>query len=141
MHFFKIQFNGLLNTCTIKVFGKLLASNSKGYIKCVSLNNEPCQTRPTLIELISIKTLFIHLLSVLTSSVEVYTTDDPHARVFFFAKTVKTMNVKAFNLIAGENEARFLDSKNYLSVNAGWMEVFEIQSENFMIHVFASVKN
>ena len=83
MHFFKIQFNGLLNTCTIKVFGKLLASSSKGYIKCVSLNNEPCQTRPTLIELISIKTLFIHLLSVLTSSVEVYTTDDPHARVFF----------------------------------------------------------
>ena len=71
---------------------------------------------------------------------EVYTTDDSHARGFF-AKTVKTMNVKAFNLIAGENEARFLDSKNHLSVNAGWMEVFEIQSKNVMIHVFASVKN
>ena len=64
-----------------------------------------------------------------------------HMLEFFFAKTVKTMNVKAFNLIAGENEARFLDSKNHLSVNAGWMEMFEIQSKNVMIHVFASVKN
>ena len=38
-------------------FGGLLASaiNAPSYIRCISLNNEPCMTRPTLIDLNSDK--------------------------------------------------------------------------------------
>ena len=37
----------LLSTCTVGSIDASLASNSKESIKCVSLNNEPCQARPT----------------------------------------------------------------------------------------------
>ena len=36
---------GLWNVCTIRTFDKSLASNFKGRIKFVSLNNRPCQDR------------------------------------------------------------------------------------------------
>ena len=41
------MFIGLLNVCTIEGFGKSLVSKSKGPIKCLTLNNRPCQSRPT----------------------------------------------------------------------------------------------
>ena len=34
---------GLLNVCKIRIFDESLASNFKGRIKFVSLNNRPCQ--------------------------------------------------------------------------------------------------
>ena len=40
-------FIGLLRNGTIENFGKSLTFNSKGSIKCVSLNNQPCKARPT----------------------------------------------------------------------------------------------
>ena len=43
------MFIGLLSACTTESFGESLASNSKGHIKCVSLDNLPYQTRPTLV--------------------------------------------------------------------------------------------
>ena len=39
---------GLLNAYKKVSFGELL--DSKGPIKCVSLNNQPCQTRPKLVD-------------------------------------------------------------------------------------------
>ena len=42
------MFTGLLTTRTMELFGKSLASNSKGSIEHASLNNQPCQPRPTL---------------------------------------------------------------------------------------------
>ena len=44
------MFIGFLSTCKIGFFGESLAFNSKGHIKCVSLNNQSCQARPTLVE-------------------------------------------------------------------------------------------
>ena len=41
------MFIELLSICTIVRFGPSLASNSKGPIK--SLNNEPCQARPAIV--------------------------------------------------------------------------------------------
>ena len=34
---------GLLDVCTIRIFGESLASNFEGRIKFVSLDNRPCQ--------------------------------------------------------------------------------------------------
>ena len=45
------MFVGLLSICILGCFGKILASNCKGPIKCKSLNNWPYQTRPTLVDL------------------------------------------------------------------------------------------
>ena len=42
------MFIGLLNVYTKVSFGELL--DSKGPIKCVSLNNQPCQARPKLVD-------------------------------------------------------------------------------------------
>ena len=49
---------GLLNVCTLECFDETLVSNSKGPIKCVSLNNHSCQTKPTLVNINSDETLF-----------------------------------------------------------------------------------
>ena len=40
------MFTGLWSASTIVSFG-----DSEGSIKCVSLNNQPCQARPTLVEI------------------------------------------------------------------------------------------
>ena len=42
------MFIGLSSTCAIVSFNEPLACNSKRSIKCVSLNNWPCQARPAL---------------------------------------------------------------------------------------------
>ena len=44
------MFIGLLSSWTIVVFSKSLASNSKGHIKCISLDNQPCQVRTPLVD-------------------------------------------------------------------------------------------
>ena len=41
----------LLSACKTESFGVLLAINSKGRQKCLSLNNRPCQPRATLINI------------------------------------------------------------------------------------------
>ena len=69
--FIKKMFIGLLSTCTTVRLAESLAPNSEVYIKCVSLNNQPCQGRATLVNINSDRTLFIHLLSLLISVVEV----------------------------------------------------------------------
>ena len=54
--FIEKMFIGLLSVCTIESFGESLVSNS--IIRCASLNNNPSQTRPTLININSDETLF-----------------------------------------------------------------------------------
>ena len=51
-------FTGLLKVCTVKSFDESLASSFEGSIKCVSLNNRPCQARPTLVNSGINETLF-----------------------------------------------------------------------------------
>ena len=65
--FIKDFFIGLLSVCTTRKFGGSLASNYKGPIKCVFLNKQSCQIRPTLVN----------------------TIDDPYARVCVLNKVKK----------------------------------------------------
>ena len=62
---------GLLSAYTVESFGESLTFNSKGPMKYVSLNNEPCQTRPTLVNINSDKIFSIPLLLMLISVAEV----------------------------------------------------------------------
>ena len=92
---------------TIGRFDASLASNYKEPIKCVSLNNKPCQTRPTIVNLNSNETLFYQFpVSVNKCAGSCNTIDDQYARVSVPNK-VKNVNVKVFNLMSGVNE-RFL---------------------------------
>ena len=52
------MFIGLLSICTIRSFCYSLIFNSKGPIKCVSLNNQPWQARPTPVNINSNEPLF-----------------------------------------------------------------------------------
>ena len=54
----KKMFIGLLSTCATGYFDGLLACNSKGHIKYIPLSNEPCQARPTFIDINSNEPLF-----------------------------------------------------------------------------------
>ena len=78
--FIKKVFIGSLSVCTIWCFGESLVSNSK--IKCVSLNNHPCQAKPTLTKINSEETLFYQFtVSVSKCDGSCNTIDDPYARV------------------------------------------------------------
>ena len=90
------MFIGLLSICTTESFVGSLASNSKGSIKFVSLNNRPCQAKSTLVNINSMKLFFIHLLSVLISGGSCNSIDDQYVWVCVSNK-VKYMNVKVFN--------------------------------------------
>ena len=59
----KQLFIGFLSVCTIGSFGESLVSGSKEPIKCLTLNNLPCQARSILININSDKTLFYPVLS------------------------------------------------------------------------------
>ena len=54
--FFEKMFIRLLSVFTIGSFSESLVPNS--IIRCVSFNNQPCQTRPTLVNINSDETLF-----------------------------------------------------------------------------------
>ena len=71
--FIKKRFIRLLRVYAIGSFGASLVYNYEQPIKYVSLNNQPCQARPTIVNKTSHETLFIHLLSVLISVMEVVT--------------------------------------------------------------------
>ena len=84
-------------------FGESLDNNSKRPIKCLPLNNHPCQTTTELVDRNSDETL-IHLLLVLANVVKVVTFLMIHMLEFLF----QIMNEKVFNLMSVVNETRFL---------------------------------
>ena len=49
---------GLLSACTTRSLDESLASNTDGRIKCVSLNNQPCQARSRLVNINSNELLY-----------------------------------------------------------------------------------
>ena len=74
----KKYFFTLLSVCRIR-FGESSVSNSKGPIKQVCLNNKPCQTRPTIVNINSGKTLFYtSTVSVNKCDGSCSTIDDSH---------------------------------------------------------------
>ena len=62
---------GLLSACTEVPFGRSVPP--KEPIKCLTSSDRPCQARPTLVNMNSNETLFIHLLLVMISVMEVLT--------------------------------------------------------------------
>ena len=88
----------------IGIFGESLAFNSKGPIKCVSLNNQSSQARSTIVNVNSVKTLFcLFNVSANNNGGSCHIVIDPYARVCVPNK-VKSMNVKVFNLLPWVNE-------------------------------------
>ena len=96
------MFTRLVTVSTTGSFGETLAYNSEEPIKCVSLNNQQCQARPTIINI-----NYPFTLSVNNWGWSCNTIHDPYAGVYVLDK-VKNMNEEVFNLMLGENEARFL---------------------------------
>ena len=74
--FIKKIFIGLLSVCAIGTSSGSFTANMKGFMKFVSLNNQPCKARPEPVNINSNKTLFIHLLLVLKSGGSCNTIDD-----------------------------------------------------------------
>ena len=112
-------------------------SNSKGPIKCLTLNNQPCQARPTLVNINSDETLFYPFtVSVNKCGGSCNTIDGPHA---YIPNKVKNMNVKVFNLVSRVNETRFtVQQKSCVN----WMKVYIIQSKNgIVMNIGVNVKN
>ena len=88
-------------------FGDSIISNWKRPIKCLTLNNQPCQTRPNPVNINSNGTLFyLFTVAVNKCGGSYKTINDPHAEVCV-PKKVKNMNVKIFDLMSGVNETRF----------------------------------
>ena len=78
--FIKKIFIGLLSACTVVSFGESLAfSNFEGRLKCISLSNRPCQTRPTIVDISLNETLFYSFsVSINKCSGNCNTIDNPY---------------------------------------------------------------
>ena len=97
-----------MKACTIGSFGESIAFNSKGPINCVSINNQLCQDRSTLIDINSNQTLlYPYTLTVNRRGGSCNNINDPSARVFVPNK-VKIMILKIYSLISGVTELRYL---------------------------------
>ena len=98
------RFIRLLSLYTVAKFGESLAFNSKGPTKCVPINNQQFEARPTLVGTFSNKTLFHpFIVSVDKCGGNCNTIDDPiYARVCVAYK-VKNMTIKVYSLITGVN--------------------------------------
>ena len=79
----------------LSIFGELFAT------KCVFLNNQPCLTGLTLIDLNSSKLSFYLFVVSLDKSCN--TVDDLSDRIYLPIKT-KNLNVKVFNFATGFNQ-------------------------------------
>ena len=76
------MFIGLLSVYAIVSFSGSLASNSKRPMKCLSLNNQPCETRLTLVDINPQEVLFYSFtVSINKCGGSCDTIDDPHASV------------------------------------------------------------
>ena len=105
---------GLLKIITLVSFGASLAFNYKKPIKCVSLNNQPCQARPAIIDINFNETLFYPLIvSIDKCGGSCNTIDDPYAWVCVPNKA-KDMNAKIFNVGAKWN-------KSFSSASSLWV--------------------
>ena len=71
------MFIGLFNACTVESFGASLPSYYKEPIKCIFLNNQTCQARPTFVDISSNEVLFYQFAVVNKCDVSCNTIDDP----------------------------------------------------------------
>ena len=75
-------------------------------LKCVSMNNQECKTRPRIIDVNSKEPVFYpHSIKVNKCSGSCNSINDPYAKLCV-ADIVKNINVKVFNLLQRINETR-----------------------------------
>ena len=147
------MFIGLLSACTIGSFGESLSSNSRWPIKCVSLDNQPCQVTSTFIDINSNKTLlYIYTVSINKCGGSCNTINDPYARVCVPSK-VKNMILKVCPLITGVSEAKHLAQHESCQCKRGlnqsvcnslqkwnhlkcWCDFKEVNGWGFCIHYY-----
>ena len=97
-----------------KVFhiGSLFLSSlvSTTPLSCISMNNQACKVRPEIINVNSDEPVF-YPFSIKTSkcSGSCNNINDPYAKICV-PDAVKDLNVKVFNLISRNNEARYIKS-------------------------------
>ena len=97
------MFIRLLNVCKLVSFSRSLASNSQEPINCITLKNQPFQAGPTLADINSNETYFIHSRFMLISVAEVVT-----LLIIQYRCEVRNINVKLFSLKLVENKSIFL---------------------------------
>ena len=123
------MFIGLLSTVTTTILSESLASNSKEYIKYVSLNNRPCQARLTFVNINSNEPLYYPFtVSVDKCGESCNTMANLYDRICFPDK-VKSMNVNKFSLISGINEARRLVQHESYEFKC-WVKMYVVQNKN-----------
>lgn len=76
-------------------------------IKCISLDNQPCQTRPAIADINSNEFFYPFDNSVNKCGRSFNTFDNPYVQVCVPNKA-RNMNVKVFNLISRVNKTRYL---------------------------------
>ena len=124
------MFIEIIGVCAIRNFSESLVSTSKGPIKCISLNNHPCNAIPTLFTINSDKTLFYPFtVRVNEGGGSCNTINDLYAQACIPNK-IKNTNVKVFNLMAGVNETRYLVQHESCETKCGLNKVYAIQSKN-----------
>ena len=103
------MFIGLLNVWTKESFNLSFASDSKGPIKCVSLNNPPCESKPRRTAIYSNESLSCPFNGTVNKcGASCNTITDPYARVRVPKKIKRTADIQVFNLTSVGNETRFL---------------------------------
>ena len=91
-----------------QVFIALLSFGESLATKCVSLNNEPCIIRPTLIELNTVeRNCYPFMISLDKCNGSCNVVDDVSTKIFVPSET-KDVNLKVFNMITKMNEAKTL---------------------------------
>ena len=90
------------------VFILLLSSSESYATKYMSLNNEKCMVRPTLIELNPVKLNYFPFMITLDKCSASYKyVGDLYTNICFPSKT-KDVNVKVFNMITNKNEGKIM---------------------------------
>ena len=98
----------MLFTLIKQVFIALLSFSGTLVTKCVYLSNEPCMTRPTLIDLNPIKlNCYLSIISPDKYNGSCNVVDDLPAKICVPSET-EDVNVKAFNTITRISESKTL---------------------------------
>ena len=123
------------------LFIVLLRFSSFLATKCLSLNDEPCMVRPTLIDLNHVELKYYPFMISLDKCSENCNVLSPK---ICFPKETKDINVKAFNMITNENIAKAMrkhiscdckckfKSKNVIQIKIGIIKHVNVNVKSIM---------
>ena len=106
IHKYLVVKNNIMFWLVKQVFIVLLSFSGSLATKCVSVNNEPCRTRPTLIDLNHVKFNYYPFRTSLDKCNESRNAVDDLSTKICIPSETKGVNVKVFNMITRINEAK-----------------------------------